>query len=146
MSKRAIDKIIIHCSDSPDSLNIGFREINDWHRERGFIDKSTGINCGYHYIVRRTGRVEVGRPEHRVGSHCYGHNRKSIGICWVGRDKMTPKQDLAIKKLVRDIKSRYSINLSNIYGHYEFDDKKTCPNFNMNEFRLDILFKGLDDV
>lgn len=141
---RDINKIVIHCSDSPDSMDIGFKEINQWHKERGWLDKKSNISCGYHYIVRRNGKVEVGRPEGSVGSHAYGHNRMSIGICWVGRGQLTPKQDKALKKLVRDIRKKYSLPLSKVKGHYELNSGKTCPNFDMNEFRLDVLFEGLD--
>jgi len=141
---REIDKIIVHCSDSPDSMAIGFREINDWHKERGWLDKKSGVSCGYHYIVKRNGRVEAGRPESSVGAHCYGHNRKSLGICWVGRDKMTPKQNRALIQLVNRLRVTYDIAANDVYGHCEFNAHKTCPNFNMNEFRMDVLFAGLD--
>lgn len=141
---RRISRIIVHTSDSPDSLNIGFKEINQWHKERGWLDKSSNISCGYHYIVRRNGKIEAGRPESSVGAHCYGYNRESIGICWVGRDKMTPKQDKALRMLVREIQDKYGVNLSKIQGHYELNEGKTCPNFDMNEFRLDILFTQLE--
>lgn len=140
---RKIDKIIIHCSDSPDSLNIGFHEINQWHRERGWLDKKSDISCGYHYIVRRNGNVEVGRPESSVGSHVYGQNRSSIGICWVGRDKMTEAQDKAIRQLCRQQLEKHGLKPFDLYGHHEFDENKTCPNFDMHEFRLDVLFTAL---
>lgn len=141
--KRKVTKLIIHCSDSPDSLNIGFREINQWHRERGWLDKRSDISCGYHYIVRRNGKIEAGRPESSVGSHTFGHNRESIGICWIGRDKMTPKQDSAIRSLCRKLIEKHGLKPFDIYGHKEFSDKKTCPNIDMDEFRLDVLFTAL---
>ena len=59
---RKIEKIILHCTDSPDHMNIGFKEINQWHKERGWLSKS-GISCGYHWIVKRNGKIEAGRPE-----------------------------------------------------------------------------------
>ena len=45
---RNIKKIFVHCTDSDDSLDIGFKEINDWHQLRGGLSKS-GVSCGYHY-------------------------------------------------------------------------------------------------
>lgn len=141
--KRFVDKIIIHCSDTPDSMNIGFREINQWHRERGWLDKNSNISCGYHYIVRRNGKVEIGRPESSVGSHTYGQNRTSIGICWVGRESMTEKQDAAIRKLCRQVIENHDLKPFDIKGHKEYSDSKTCPNIDMDEFRLDVLFTAL---
>lgn len=137
---RTIKKLIIHCSDSPDSLNIGFREINQWHKEKGWLDTKSDVSCGYHWIVKRNGKVEAGRPEASVGSHCYGQNRESIGICWVGRDKLDPRQDEALRKLCLRIMKTYGLKIGDVYGHCEFNEGKTCPNMNMHEFRLDLLF------
>mgnify|MGYP000216638173 CR=1 FL=1 len=29
---RHIKKVIVHCTDSDDSLDIGYKEIDEWHR------------------------------------------------------------------------------------------------------------------
>jgi len=41
---------------------------------------------GYHYLIRRDGRIQRGRPINRTGAHAKanGHNNKSIGISLVG--------------------------------------------------------------
>jgi len=43
---RKINKIVLHCSASPDSIAFTVRDIEAWHKERGFKSKS-GISCGY---------------------------------------------------------------------------------------------------
>ena len=137
---RKIKRIVIHVTDSDNSLDIGFEDINRWHKKRGWLSKS-GISCGYHYIVRRSGLVEVGRPIEEVGAHAYGYNRDSIGIVWVGRKNPDSDQFASLKQLVRALMINYEIDIDNIVGHYEVDPKKTCPNLDMIRFRAEVLFK-----
>lgn len=147
---RSINKIIIHCTDSPDSLDIGFKDINAWHKENGWISKTSCVSCGYHYIVKRNGKVEVGRMEEEVGAHCYRHNKRSIGVVWVGRKDIDSKQYKTLKRLVRQLIDKYGLRPDDVYAHKELDyrdTKKTCPNLDMNKFRGDVLFtQGSDNV
>ena len=50
MPRLATDYIIIHCTATRPSQDIGFEEVNNWHRARGWI------GCGYHFIIRRNGK------------------------------------------------------------------------------------------
>jgi len=131
-------KIIIHCSDTPDEGDrYGIKDITEWHRLRGFD------TCGYHYIIRRTGVVEIGRPETEVGAHVQGHNQDSIGICYIGTNHMTSMQIKSLLMLIDAINSRWQIPTEEIYGHYEFNDSKTCPGQDMNVLRT-MIDLGLD--
>lgn len=134
---RKINKIVIHCSDSCDSLDIGRREIDEWHKARGW----SGI--GYHFLVRRNGTIEIGRPEETIGAHVKGHNRNSIGICWIGKHIITAAQKTALYKLLCELRAKYSIDIEGVVGHYELasESGKTCPNLDMSKIRADILFK-----
>ena len=145
MARRKVDKLILHCSDTPDSMDIGFKEINQWHKEKGWLDKKSDISCGYHYIIRKNGKIEAGRPETSTGAHCYGQNRSSIGICWVGRNDLNKKQRKALKSLCLKLLDERNLKPFDVYGHSEFDEKKTCPNLNMHSFRIDILFPSIKD-
>lgn len=136
---RKIDKIVLHCTDSDDSLDIGFREVDEWHRQRGWLSPS-GISCGYHYIVRRDGKIEKGRPESEIGAHCEGQNSKSIGIVWVGRKQIAKPQYESLLKKLRDIIDRHGISIEKVYGHTEFNPHKTCPNLSMPFVRANLLF------
>ena len=85
---RNINKIIVHCSASPEGKNFSVSEIRRWHLQRGFAD------IGYHFVIYLDGSVHVGRPLHKSGAHCKGQNKNSIGICYVGgldSDGKTPK-------------------------------------------------------
>jgi N-acetyl-anhydromuramyl-L-alanine amidase AmpD len=96
------DLVVIHCSATKADQDIGRDEIDEWHRARGW----DGI--GYHYVIRRNGTIQVGRNFNEVGAHVKGHNRTSLGICWVGgldkngepEDNRTEEQRRAIKALV----------------------------------------------
>lgn len=127
---RTITLIIIHCSAVRPDQTSSAEQIDRWHRARGF---TRGI--GYHYVVRRDGTIEPGRPEHVVGAHCKDHNRHSLGICYEGgldvrgepADTRTPEQRAALRALLVELKQSYPRAL--IVGHNVFDPQKACPCF-----------------
>jgi len=133
---REIKKLVIHCSDTQDSIDIGAREIRDWHmNDNGWSD------IGYHYVIRRNGTVENGRKPEIKGAHVRNHNSDSIGICWIGRNDIDDKQLKSLQVLVKALCFKYGLDITeDVYGHYELDSKKTCPNLDMNKFRAEILF------
>jgi N-acetylmuramoyl-L-alanine amidase len=131
---RRIDKIILHCSATPEGKHFTVADIDRWHRERGW----KGI--GYHYVIYLDGSIHKGRPEEIIGAHCSGQNAYSIGICYIGgldafgkaKDTRTPAQRKALRELVSDLKTRYPA--ATVPGQNEFA-KKDCPCFNVqNEF------------
>ena len=136
---RKIKKIYLHCSDSDDSLDFDVKDINDWHKQRGFESKS-GINVGYHYVIKRDGTIQEGRPDSETGAHVKGDNRNSIGICLIGRNKFSNMQINSAFTLIRKKMKEYDIDISDVYGHYEKDPGKTCPNLDMTFFRANLLF------
>lgn len=137
-------KIIIHCADTPDEGDkFGFKEINEWHRERGWLDSASGISCGYHYVVRSSGVLEQGRPEGSIGAHCYGENKDSIGICLIGRERVSLRQLASALKISAELCIKYQIPYTEVFGHYEFDSGKTCPGQDMVVFRA-LLKSGLE--
>lgn len=126
---RRIDKIIIHCADTPTGRDVTVNEIRGWHLDRGWSD------VGYHYIIKIDGTIEVGRQEYVSGAHCRGYNSTSIGVCMIGRDVFTDEQYQSLGKLIRGLEARYG---AKVHGHYEFSDK-TCPNFDVGDW-----YAGLD--
>lgn len=119
--------IIIHCSDSPNDRAVTAKEIHQWHKERGF----DGI--GYHYVIRRDGGLEHGRPEYWTGAHAKGYN-DHIGVCLVGRDEFTDAQWKTLKMLLANLSIEYGFKKEDIRGHYEVNPGKTCPNFDVRKF------------
>lgn len=113
---------IIHCSDSTFG---DVKKIREWHQQRGWQD------VGYHFIIRRDGEIELGRPLNEIGAHCKGKNRESIGTCLIGKKRFTEAQFNALKKLNTMLKSIFSE--LEIYAHNEFNAHKTCPNFDVRK-------------
>lgn len=132
--RRDIHLIVLHCSDSPDHMDIGAEEIRSWHLERGWSD------IGYHFVVRRNGVVEAGRPVDKMGAHVAGHNKGSLGICWVGRYATTEEQDDALLMLVASHLIEHGLDVDAVRGHREVAplSGKTCPNIDMVQFREDL--------
>jgi len=129
---RYIDKLIIHCSATPEGRDVTVDDIRLWHKKRGFSD------VGYHYIIYLDGTIVNGRPVEEIGAHCVGYNTSSIGICYIGgtdaggspKDTRTPEQKHAIKKLISDFKKSYPEGT--IHGHREFANK-ACPSYDVQK-------------
>jgi N-acetylmuramoyl-L-alanine amidase len=125
---RAIDRIIVHVSDSPDSKNFDMFDISRWHQELRFPKSETGLFCGYHYVIKRDGTVQQARLDYEPGAHCRGFNQTSIGICWVGRNHMTMEQQLSLIECLAGLCTQYALEPKQIFGHRELNPGKTCPN------------------
>lgn len=129
-------EIILHCAATKEGSDFSIKNIDEWHKQRGFK------KVGYHYVIKLDGTIENGRDENEVGAHCLNHNSKSIGICYIGgvdkdgkpKDTRTSQQKESMYKLVNHLMERYSIPLSNVYGHYQFANK-ACPSFKIEDFR-----------
>lgn len=144
---RKIDKIIIHCADTPDHMDIGVEEINLWHEQAGFSPSTTtGLHCGYHAVIRRNGLTEIARPDFEPGIHCKGHNATSLAVCLVGgktTDSFTKEQITTLQSLVLAWLIRYGLEPKQVFGHREFNAGKACPNItNLEGFRdqLEVLY------
>ena len=128
-SKRHINEIIIHCTDTEEGRDYTVDDVRRWHKERGWS------NIGYHYLVYRNGTVAVGRDVDLIGAHCSGHNSYSIGVCYVGgrgkdgkcRDTRTLQQRAAMSNQLIELRLRYPQAV--IVGHSFWDPSKECPCF-----------------
>lgn len=131
---REINHLVVHCSYTPPSMDIGADEVRQWHKDKGWRD------IGYHYVIRRNGSVEKGRPEDEVGAHAKGYNLDSIGICLIGGKKsgeekaefnFTMKQLMALDHLIKIKLKDYPGSM--VSGHNQLSSK-SCPCFNVPEF------------
>lgn len=130
---RRISNIVVHCSDSDNLAHDDIGVIKRWHtKERGFND------VGYHEFIRSDGNLQLGRPYYKAGAHVKGHNTYSLGICLHGKNIFSKKQmDSLYQSLVNKIDS-FDLSIEDIKGHYELDNKKTCPNLDMVEIRKNL--------
>ena len=132
---RVIDTVVVHCSYTKVGQDIGAEEIDLWHKDRGW-------RCiGYHYVIRRDGILEVGRPVEKIGAHALKHNIRSIGICLVGgmgEDgepdcNFTSAQYETLAELVDELVVEFDIEA--VLGHRDLPTtNKACPCFDVKGF------------
>jgi N-acetylmuramoyl-L-alanine amidase len=137
--RSSTEYLVVHCSATKPSMDIGLREIKRWH-----VDDNGWRDVGYHYIIRRNGEVELGRSNRDTGAHAAGYNHKSISLCMVGgmaednsaENNFTAQQWTALLDLVKQIKVDYPE--ANVIGHNEISDKK-CPSFDVQQWKKENL-------
>jgi N-acetylmuramoyl-L-alanine amidase len=132
---RKISKIVVHSTATPAGRTVTVADIDSWHKSNGWI----GI--GYHYVIGLNGEIWTGRNVEVAGAHTLNHNHDSIGVVYVGgtladcktpADTRTPAQKEALKKLLKELKTRYKVQ---IFGHRDFN-ATTCPSFDAkNEYK-----------
>lgn len=137
---RTFTKLIVHCSYTPPDMDIGAKEIREWHTD----PKKPGgpfDDIGYNHVIRRDGEIEQGRTLEVPGAHTYGHNADSIGVCLVGgMNPVTKKPDFnftfAQMWSLLEYKDRvFSLfGPLDIWGHRDIDDRKACPCFDVRAF------------
>lgn len=130
--RKSTKYLVVHCSATRPSLDVGAKEIRQWHKNQGWED------IGYHFVIRRDGKVEKGRPEGMVGAHVAGFNATSIGVCMVGgvnqndftkpENNFTKEQFASLKTLMATLSKKYPGAV--VLGHRDFPRvSKACPSF-----------------
>ena len=131
---RKINKIIVHCSATREGENIPVETIRKWHVEgRGWSD------IGYHFYIDLEGEIFKGRDIAKIGDHCKGQNRNSIGLCYCGgvesdgktpKDTRTDDQKDSLLAVLRTLKAMYPE--ATIHSHRDYA-RKACPSFDATE-------------
>lgn len=133
-TRPATTLIVVHCAATKASMDIGVREIRQWHVQQGWLD------VGYHFVIRRNGTVEDGRPHSVIGSHVRGYNSTALGICLAGgiddkgkpENNFTPEQFNSLKLLLLAQKRVYPT--AKIVGHTNLASGKACPSFDVADW------------
>ena len=138
MSRQETKYIVIHCSQTRPSQKIGAKEIDRWHRERGWL------KIGYGTVIKRDGTIEQGRQDDEVQAHVKGYNHTAFGLCLVGganednwkqpEDNFSAEQWESLKTELTRLVKKYPD--ARIVGHYDLDKHKTCPNFDVQDYLL----------
>lgn len=113
------------------------KTIHGWHKNQGWA----GI--GYHFLVRKDGTIEEGRPIYAVGAHASGHNFDSIGICHEGdftKETMPEAQKKASAELHAWLMDKYGI--SKIQRHKDVGST-ACPGANFPFEEIVAMAKGV---
>ncbi len=135
---RYYNDIIVHCSSTREGKDIKAADIRRWHLHEGYTD------IGYHYVIDLDGTIEPGRPLDEIGAHCHGHNKESVGICYVGginkagysADTRTPAQKRALARLIWRLTTQAlnaGFELPAVHGHHDYCSWKDCPCFDAHK-------------
>ena len=125
--------VIHHAAHSSATVD----DIHSWHKQKGWS------GFGYHFLITKDGKVYRGRPENKMGAHCKGYNKESLGICMQGafNEEYVPKiQIKSLVKLCESLCAEYSIEA--IKGPRELR-YTACPghNFPLEKVRCIVLSK-----
>ena len=133
-------RIVIHHTGGAD-IDAYAEQIHTWHLEKGYA----GI--GYHFVIRKNGNIERGRPLWTIGAHAYGANNDSIGIHLSGDftyNAPSKEQIESCALLIANLAENYNIPIDrrHILGHREVDPAglsgTSCPG-NMLFNMLDVI-------
>lgn len=144
---REITETVIHwTANYIDQPHIGAEDVHQWHLERGWD------GCGYHYVIKRDGTIQRGRPINRIGAHALlgGHNRYSIGISHVAGYNCvsgTPNPErFQSAESITDAQWRAQRQFLEVFyrvwpggqvvGHNQIDPDKPDPGINVDQYIL----------
>lgn len=143
---REITEIVVHWTETPTNKNIGSEEINEYH----LASDLEGI--GYHYVIRRDGSLQRGRPINIEGQHSplNNHNNRSIGVVFVGGINVpsgtpNPENFVSVQSLTRSqfntfdhiCRAFYSTFAGGqVVGHNDVDQTEDDPGFDVREYVL----------
>ena len=117
--------IVLHHTGGSAGEDPDAAEIDAAHRWLGWA----GI--GYHFLIRRDGLIEAGRPILSVGAHAEGANYKSVGIALCGNfceDIPTAAQTESCAMLLALLSSSFGFepDAGHIVGHRDLS-ATACP-------------------
>ncbi len=146
-ARRAITTVIAHWTGTYINQDIGSENVNQWHVDRGWA------GCGYHYIIRRDGKLQRGRPLNRQGAHAgatdISFNPRSIGIAFAGgyncpSGTPNPNKFISAESLTTKQMATFEMFMGTFYqvhpggqayGHSDVDNKgKVDPGFDVPEY------------
>jgi hypothetical protein len=139
-------RIIVHHSLTKDSGTVSWGAIRYYHtvtlgwKEIGYHSGVELVQSGQHFY----NEILLGRPWDMAGAHTIGQNHDSLGICFVGNyDLIRPPEPMLVVggQLIGMWLRLFNIPKSEIYGHRDFADYKTCPGtkFDLNELKRWVL-------
>lgn len=133
--------IVIHHTGNPEDDDLSAEEIHQSHLNLGW----SGI--GYHYVIRKDGAIEEGRPHWTIGSHAYGENSRSIGIHFSGNFESkspTSEQIESGALLLAKLGLEYGLILdkNHVVGHRDLM-ATACPGKNLYTLLQTLRGKGI---
>lgn len=128
-NRKVTDMIVIHHTGNDEDDDLSAKRINEIHQGNGWV-------CiGYHYVIRKNGTIEVGRPHWTVGAHAQGENYHTIGIHLCGNFNLAspkPAQIESAAMLLANVCTDYGLPIdhNHIVGHRDLMST-ACPGNNL---------------
>ncbi len=119
---REVDRVFLHCSASDVADHDDISVMRDWH-----VNGNGWSDVGYHYFIRKDGKVQEGRPLEKTPAAQRGHNAGTIAICCHGLkvENFTQAQYASVVDLCSQINRAYDGEVT-FHGHCEVSSK-ACP-------------------
>lgn len=133
--RQSTELIIVHCSATPAKMDVDVKEIDRWHRAKGWL------KVGYHFVIKRDGTVQKGRDLMEPGAHAKGYNHCSVGVCMVGgmdaankqpEANFTEAQFTSLHLKLRELREQFPN--ARVIGHNEVEPAKACPSFSVQSW------------
>lgn len=96
-------------------------------------------DIGYHYGIDHEANICVLRPVHKSGAHVRGENSDSIGVCVLGRVLFSVAQKRKLAELVSTLLHLTGLDSKDVHPHNMYNKNKTCPNFDLEEWKITYL-------
>lgn len=137
----ATDKIVVHHTGDLVDDDLSAERIHAIHLRNGW----SGI--GYHYVIRKDGTIEQGRPEWAFGAHAEGDNSHTIGIHLCGNFEYVAPTDAQIESaayLIGWLCEKYELvpDKEHVVGHRDLMPT-ACPGSFLYERLQDIRGKAI---
>ena len=145
---------VVHWTETHTNKNVGSEEINSWHLAAG-LD-----GLGYHYVCRRDGSLQRGRPVNEDGEHTPGYDKGTLSFVFVGGINAPTGTPNAANFLSSQSLTRSQINTFDhwcraffaaypggiIKGHSELDEtgQNVDPGFEVTDYVLTRFGKHYD--
>lgn len=101
---RSIARLVIHCSATPNGVYVAPEQIDEWHRERGFVRDRIAASkfrphlphIAFHRMIEPNGSIEFARDIEEEAAL----NPGTIAICMVGTSAYFARQWEALREAV----------------------------------------------
>ena len=112
---RHVERIVIHCTGTPNGLWIDCESIDHWHAKRGFRRDPEAVarheprlrHLGYHWVVYTSGSLRPGRHAEEPAAPQALPLGGELGVCLVGSDAYTPEQWDGLALLIKTLRQEY---------------------------------------
>lgn len=120
------DCIVVHHIGMANDDDVSASSVHEWHLNNGW----SGI--GYHFLIRKDGTIEQGRPLGTIGAHVYGENNHTVGINLAGNFEIgapTEAQKVSATRLIASLCTVYQLDpmwQGTVKGHRDLN-ATVCP-------------------